>query len=220
MTFKRHWEKNCFFSFYLFFYLFFCVVLDLTDYHVTSICVNTRSTYSLNLGQTYPLRSKLLPICPLPLWAPSRCLCQDWPSTHIVIHHSNSSNSDEPVDSTPIVEPSPFSLRASSMTPLLYALNLCVLLPHPTSKSSISILHCLRILASMPGSTNILKKLDYDTLHIEEVNFLLPRFDGNWMFVITDQWYWCQRLHQGALPHWWSFVSGLDFNVHDLYGAS
>jgi hypothetical protein len=36
----------------------------------------------------------------------------------------------------------------------------------------------------MPGSKNILKKLDYDTLHIEEVNFLPPRFDGNCMFVL------------------------------------
>jgi hypothetical protein len=36
----------------------------------------------------------------------------------------------------------------------------------------------------MPGRKNILKKLDYDTLQIEEVNFLSPRFDGNRMFVL------------------------------------
>ena len=36
----------------------------------------------------------------------------------------------------------------------------------------------------MPGRKNIFKKLDYDTLQIEEVNFLPPRFDGNHMFVI------------------------------------
>jgi hypothetical protein len=36
----------------------------------------------------------------------------------------------------------------------------------------------------MPGRKNILKKLDYDTLHIEVVNFLPPRFDGNNMFVL------------------------------------
>ena len=35
----------------------------------------------------------------------------------------------------------------------------------------------------MPGRKNILKKLDYDILQIEEVNFLPPRFDGNRMFV-------------------------------------
>jgi hypothetical protein len=36
----------------------------------------------------------------------------------------------------------------------------------------------------MPGRKNILKKLDYDTLQIQEVNFLPPRFDGNQMFVL------------------------------------
>ena len=36
----------------------------------------------------------------------------------------------------------------------------------------------------MPGRRNILKKLDYDTLQIQGVNFLPPRFDGNLMFVI------------------------------------
>jgi hypothetical protein len=35
----------------------------------------------------------------------------------------------------------------------------------------------------MPDRRNIIKKLDYYTLQIEEVNFFLPRFDGNWMFV-------------------------------------
>ena len=36
----------------------------------------------------------------------------------------------------------------------------------------------------MPARKNILKKLDYDTLQMEEVNFLPPRFDGNRMFVL------------------------------------
>ena len=36
----------------------------------------------------------------------------------------------------------------------------------------------------MPSRNNILKKLDYDTLQITEVNFLPPRFDGNQMFVL------------------------------------
>ena len=38
----------------------------------------------------------------------------------------------------------------------------------------------------MPGSKNILKKFDYDTLLIEEVNFLPPCFDGNRMFVLPS----------------------------------
>ena len=33
---------------------------------------------------------------------------------------------------------------------------------------------------------NILKKLDYDTLGIEEVNFLPPRFDGDLMFGLPQ----------------------------------
>jgi hypothetical protein len=35
----------------------------------------------------------------------------------------------------------------------------------------------------MPSRKNILKKLDYDTLQIMEVDFLPPCFDGNQMFV-------------------------------------
>ena len=38
----------------------------------------------------------------------------------------------------------------------------------------------------MPGRKNILKKVDYDTLQIEEVNFLPPHFDGNRMFVLPQ----------------------------------
>ena len=37
----------------------------------------------------------------------------------------------------------------------------------------------------MPSRKNILKKLDYGTLQIKEVNFLPPRFDGNQMFVLS-----------------------------------
>ena len=36
----------------------------------------------------------------------------------------------------------------------------------------------------MPGSKDILKKLDYNTLQIEEIKFLPPWFDGNCMFVL------------------------------------
>jgi hypothetical protein len=36
----------------------------------------------------------------------------------------------------------------------------------------------------MSGKKYILKKLDYDTLDIEVVNFLPTRFDGNRMFVL------------------------------------
>jgi hypothetical protein len=36
----------------------------------------------------------------------------------------------------------------------------------------------------IPLPSNILKKLDYDALQIEEVNFLPPCFDKNRMFVL------------------------------------
>ena len=36
----------------------------------------------------------------------------------------------------------------------------------------------------MPSRKNILKKFNYDTLQIEEVNFFPPLFDGNRMFVL------------------------------------
>src|SRR6202022_2803125 len=37
---------------------------------------------------------------------------------------------------------------------------------------------------SMPGSKNVLKKIDYDKLKIQEVNHLPPRFDGTQLFVL------------------------------------
>ena len=36
----------------------------------------------------------------------------------------------------------------------------------------------------MPGRKNIFKKLDYNTLPIQEVKSLPPRFDGNMMFAL------------------------------------
>ena len=103
------------------------------------------------------------------------------PGIHTVIHFSDSSNGYEPPVSTPIQKPSPSSLRSTIITlPLV-----CPLPPSPTKPLN-SIFQCLRTLASMPGRKNILKKLDYDILLIEEVNFLPPRFDGNRMFVLPS----------------------------------
>jgi hypothetical protein len=101
------------------------------------------------------------------------------PSIHIVIHPSDSSDGNEPPVSTPIHKPSPSSLSSTFVTPAFVSP-----LPPSPVKPVISILQYLRTLASMPGRKNILKKLDYDTLHIEVVNFLPPRFDGNNMFVL------------------------------------
>jgi hypothetical protein len=100
------------------------------------------------------------------------------PGIHTVIHLSNSSDGDETHVSTPIHKPSSSSLRSTFVTPPLV-----FLLPPSPTKPPISILQCLHTLASMSGRKIILRKLDYDTLQIEEVNVLPPRFDGKWMFV-------------------------------------
>ena len=47
-----------------------------------------------------------------------------------------------------------------------------------------SIVQALRRLGSMLGSKNVLKKLDYDSLKIQEVNYLPLHFDGPCMFVL------------------------------------
>ena len=103
---------------------------------------------------------------------------------HIVIHLSDSSDGDEPAHSTPMVEPSSSSLRPPSVTPPLVSLHSMCTHPISPSTPSLSILQCLCTLASMSGRKNILQKLDYDTLQIQEVKFLPPRFDGNLMFVL------------------------------------
>ena len=100
------------------------------------------------------------------------------PGIHNVIHLSDSSDGDEPVHSAHTVEPSSSPLPPSYVTPSFNSSSSVPFQIHP--------FHCsmFRTLASMPGRKNILKKLDYNTLGIEEVNFLPPRFDGNVMFVL------------------------------------
>jgi hypothetical protein len=53
-----------------------------------------------------------------------------------------------------------------------------------TSKPPQIIVQCLRRLGSMPGSKNVLNKIDYDKLKIQEVNHLPPRFNGIQLFVL------------------------------------
>jgi hypothetical protein len=59
----------------------------------------------------------------------------------------------------------------------------------PSSVPSMSIppqpiIQYLRRLGSMPGSKNVLKKIDYDKLKIQVVNHLPPRFDSTQLFVL------------------------------------
>ena len=100
---------------------------------------------------------------------------------HTVTHLFYSSNGDEASVSTPIPKPSPSSIHSTVVT-----LPLVFLFLHPLLNPPNSILKCLRTLVSMPDRKNILKKFDSDTLLIEEVNFLPPRFDENRMFVLLS----------------------------------
>lgn len=52
------------------------------------------------------------------------------PGIHTIIHLCNSYDGDEPLDSTPIVEPSLSSLHPPLWPSFLYALTWCVILPH------------------------------------------------------------------------------------------
>jgi hypothetical protein len=91
-----------------------------------------------------------------------------------------------------------------------------LLYPSPPSpaKSSIFILQCLCTLVSMHGRKNILKKLDYDTLQIEEVNFLPPRFDGNCMFVLPLVGILSSHTNNGRRG---SLLCNLAKRTHDAY---
>ena len=105
---------------------------------------------------------------------------------HVVIDISDSSDEDATTLPTPVLNPSPssqspcpstFLTLASPIRPSEHSM--------PSSlKPSGSIVQALRRLDSMPGSKNILKKLDYDSLKIQEVNYLPPCLDGPCIFVL------------------------------------
>jgi hypothetical protein len=101
-----------------------------------------------------------------------------------VIDFSDSSNDDVSLQKAVFHDFPPFIPSASFVTPS----------PSPsvhstpsvpsTSKPPQTIVQCLCRLGSMPGCKNVLKKLDYDKLKIQEVNHLPPRFDGTQLFVL------------------------------------
>jgi len=109
----------------------------------------------------------------------------------IIVDLSDSSDEDATPLQTPLVKPihhSPSPILPShspSQVTLPFSPTNIVSPTVPTSsKPRHSIVQLLRKLVSMPGSKNILKKLDYDQLKIEEVDYLPPRFDGPCMFVL------------------------------------
>ena len=101
------------------------------------------------------------------------------PGIHNVIHLSSSSNGDEPL--YPLLFTS--HLHPPSVPPLLPRL-FCVLFLHPLPNLPSPFFNVYVLLLPCPVGKNILKKLDYDNLQIEEVDFLRLRFDENQMFVL------------------------------------
>ena len=159
--------------------------LPTTDHECgNSALVNTRCIDSRILAQMYPLKSVPLSILPLPFWT-----FLPWSKLRLNLVYTLSN-----ILLIPQLVMSPlYPLRFSchplppsvppfwppSCTSRTFMSYYCT-----SPKPCISILQYLRTKASMPGRRNILKKLNYDTLQIGEVNFVLPRFDENLMFVL------------------------------------
>jgi hypothetical protein len=94
-----------------------------------------------------------------------------------VIDLSDSSSEDVPMHKAVVHDSPHLFLFASYVTPSPSS-SVPSTPSVPTSKPLQTIVQCLRRLGSMPGSKNVLKKIDYDKIKIHEVNHLPPRFDG------------------------------------------
>jgi hypothetical protein len=106
------------------------------------------------------------------------------PGVNNVIDLSDSLNEDVPMQKTDVYDSLPLFPSASHvMLCPSRSMSSTILVPS-TSKPPQTIVQCLHCLGSMPGSNNVLKKIDYDKLKIQEINHLLPRFDGTQLFVL------------------------------------
>ena len=105
----------------------------------------------------------------------------------VIINIFDSSDEDAPTLPTPLVNPSP-SLQSPCPSIFLTPSASPIRPSEHNMSSSLKpfgfIVRALCRLGSMPSSKNVLKKLDYDSLKIQEVNYLPPRFDGPCMFVL------------------------------------
>jgi hypothetical protein len=99
------------------------------------------------------------------------------PCLRVSIDLSDSSDEEErPSHPSSAKRPSPSSSRDSRRTTPF-------LMTSQTTKL-INILPSLRSLGSMPGSKSVLKKLNYDSIRIEDVDFLPPSFNGDVIFIL------------------------------------
>jgi hypothetical protein len=122
----------------------------------------------------------------LPLAHPPLISVKTEPGVDNVVDLSDSSSEDVPVqhEDVPVYD-SPLLFSSADYVTRSHSLSI----PSPTSIPSTSnlsqpIVQCLRRLGSMPGSKNVLKKLDYDKLQIQVVSHLPPRFNGTQLFVL------------------------------------
>ena len=101
-----------------------------------------------------------------------------------VIDLSDFSNEDVPMQKVVVHDSLPLFPSASYVMPS--PCRFVTLTPSvpSTSRPPQTIVQCLRRLGSMPGSKNVLKKIDYNKLKIQSLNHLPPRFYGTQLFVL------------------------------------
>ena len=100
------------------------------------------------------------------------------PGVDNVVDLFDSSNEDVPVQKVDVHVSTPLFPSASYVTPYpSRSMPLTPLVPS-TSKPPQIIVQCLCRLVFMPDNKNVLKKIDYDKLKIQEVNHLPLHFDG------------------------------------------
>jgi hypothetical protein len=59
---------------------------------------------------------------------------------------------------------------------------------HPNTRQCPSVMHCLRRLASIPGSRNELALVDYDKIAYHKVQYLPPSYNGDVIFELPPSW--------------------------------
>ena len=104
------------------------------------------------------------------------------PGTFNSVITLSSDDDDSPRRSTPLV-PSPPNHSVQSKSPVVVS-DKCLPLQPPSSCVCVSIVDCLKKLATRPGKKNLLKKLDYSSIRHERVQYLPAIFNGDVMFEL------------------------------------
>ena len=105
------------------------------------------------------------------------------PDVDNVIDLSDFLTEDEPVQNATFHDSPPLFPSASCVMPPPSRFGPLFPSVPSMSKPPPPIVQCVRRLGVIPGSRSVLKKLDYDKIKIQEVNHLLPCFNGTQLFV-------------------------------------